>query len=357
MTLLSSTTKPRLMKAALNTLYYPQLYRLLQPGWQGVGAVFTLHHVSKTPTDSSAFAPNRILDITADFLDQTLTLVRQSGYDIITLDEVRRRLVEKDFSRKFVSFTLDDGYLDNYLNAYPVFRKHNAPFTIYVATAFPNGDAILWWELLERIIAGQNRIDIDLDGHPQVFETTSTIAKYQAWDTIYKQLRKMPEQQQRAMIGVLAKQYGMDAHQHCVEHSMDWEILQTLANDDLVTIGAHTINHFALRKLPADKVIEEALNSRDELERRLGKKPRHFSYPYGDPGSAGPREFEIIEALGFDTATTTRKAMLYPEHARHLTALPRISLNGDYQSDHFTRLFLSGAPFALSNRFRKMNVS
>ncbi|HFD87043.1 MAG TPA: polysaccharide deacetylase [Gammaproteobacteria bacterium] len=322
--------------------------------------MFTLHHVIDPAQDNTnndlTFSPNRILDITPGFLDQTLELVKRSGFDIITLDEVRRRLLEKDFSRKFVSFTLDDGYQDNYLNAYPVFRKHNAPFTVYVATAFPEGQALLWWDVLEQIIHQNDHLEIEICGVTHAYSLENTTLKYNAWDTIYRQLRTMPEPLQRKTIARLAESVGVDTRAHCTQQSMNWDTLKTLAADDLVTIGAHTVNHFALRKLPADQVIEEATRSRIEIEKKLGKKPLHFSYPYGDSGSAGPREFEIIQSLGFHTATTTRKAMLYPEHAAHLQALPRISLNGDFQSDHYTRLFLTGAPFALSNRFQKIVV-
>jgi len=48
--------------------------------------------------------------------------------------------------------------------------------------------------------------------------------------------------------------------------------------------------------------------------------------------------------------------MLFPAHRPHLTALPRVSLNGDYQSLTYP-LYLSGAPFALWNRFQQVNAA
>ena len=58
-----------------------------------------------------------------------------------------------------------------------------------------------------------------------------------------------------------------------------------------------------------------------------------------------------------EAAVTTRKGLIYPEHGDHLFALPRVSLNGDYQSLHFIDLYLSGAPFALWNRFRRVDAA
>ncbi|HYA74050.1 MAG TPA: polysaccharide deacetylase, partial [Roseiarcus sp.] len=92
------------------------------------------------------------------------------------------------------------------------------------------------------------------------------------------------------------------------------------------------------------------------LEGRLGLSVRSFAYPVGDPTSAGPREFELARQVGFATAVTTRPGMLFPGHAKHLTALPRVSVNGLWQNAAALEALLSGAPFALWNRGRRVNV-
>lgn len=133
--------------------------------------------------------------------------------------------------------------------------------------------------------------------------------------------------------------------------------LRALAADPLITIGAHGKGHYAIAKLSADKAVSEMKGSADVIERELGMRPAHFSFPYGDQASARAREFALAKELGFKTAVTTRKGVLFPAHRRHLTALPRVSLNGDYQSLTYTALYLSGAPFALWNRFQQVNAA
>jgi peptidoglycan/xylan/chitin deacetylase (PgdA/CDA1 family) len=143
----------------------------------------------------------------------------------------------------------------------------------------------------------------------------------------------------------------------CRNLVMTWDEVRELASDPLVTIGAHTVAHYALAKLPEARAREEMKLGADRIAEKVGCWPYHLSYPYGDPQSAGPREFRIAEELGFKTAVTTRKGVLFPEHADHLTALPRVSLNGEYQSSLFTRLYLTGAPFALWNGFRRVDAA
>ncbi len=123
---------------------------------------------------------------------------------------------------------------------------------------------------------------------------------------------------------------------------MGWDEVRTLAADPLVTIGAHTKGHFAVAKLSDERAYDEMVGGADRLERELGQRPAHFSFPYGDSGSAGPRDFALAKQAGFKTAVTTRKGMLFDEHRRHLTALPRVSLSGEFQSLTYTALYLSG---------------
>jgi peptidoglycan/xylan/chitin deacetylase (PgdA/CDA1 family) len=134
---------------------------------------------------------------------------------------------------------------------------------------------------------------------------------------------------------------------------MSWDEIRMMAADQLVTIGAHTKSHFAVAKLSREQAREEMLGSADKIEQEIGTRPIHFAYPYGDALSEGKRDFALARECGFETAVTTLKGMLFPAHSTHLMSLPRVSLNGDYQSLAFTEVFLSGAPFALWNVFRQ----
>jgi peptidoglycan/xylan/chitin deacetylase (PgdA/CDA1 family) len=155
----------------------------------------------------------------------------------------------------------------------------------------------------------------------------------------------------------MAEDYHVDPVELGRNKFMDWGDLRELAADPLVTIGAHSVNHYALAKLPEAEARAEMAKSAEIIGEKLGQAPAHFAYPYGDPDSAGAREFRIAAELGFRSAVTTRKGVIHGEHRGHMTALPRISLNGDYQSLRYLDLFLTGVPFLLWNRFRRLDVA
>jgi peptidoglycan/xylan/chitin deacetylase (PgdA/CDA1 family) len=143
----------------------------------------------------------------------------------------------------------------------------------------------------------------------------------------------------------------------CEELCMGWDELATLAADPLVTIGAHTVNHVMLAKVPEKAARSEMEMSRTVIEAALGAQPEHLSYPVGDSTSAGPREFRIAASLGFKTAVTTRPGVLFPAHRAHMMALPRISLNGEHQQLRYVRVLLSGAATAVASGFRRVDAA
>ncbi len=344
-----------LIKAGLDAIYFTGGHLVMRPFCCGIGAILTMHHV--VPRQKKKFAPNSILEITPEFLDSVVTSIRGKGYDIVSLDEAHKRITGSKSARPFVCLTFDDGYRDNLDNAYPILKAHDAPFAIYVATSYPDRVGELWWIALERVIAKCKFIGLRLEGEQLHLPSTSLAEKHQAWDKIYWWMRNLPNAQQREFIRDLCTRYNVDLAAMCEELVMSWDEIHELARDPLVTIGAHTVNHYTLSKLTDAEASNEMINSAEIISSYTGEMPRHFSYPYGDPGSAGPREFNIARAAGFATAVTTRKGVIHKDHTDYLTALPRISLNGDYQALRYLNVFLSGTAFSLKNRMRRLDVA
>jgi peptidoglycan/xylan/chitin deacetylase (PgdA/CDA1 family) len=112
-----------------------------------------------------------------------------------------------------------------------------------------------------------------------------------------------------------------------------------------------------LAKVPEKVARSEMEMSRAVIEAALGVRPEHLSYPVGDPTSAAAREFRVAAELGFKTAVTTRPGVLFRGHREHMTALPRISLNGEYQQLRYVQVLLSGAASAVSNGFRRVDAA
>lgn len=338
--------KTPLARHGLLALHASGAHRLAPKALAGAGVIFMLHRVRKP--DGEDFAPNRILEITPTFLDAVITRVQEMGYLCLSLDEAVSRLAVGETEERFAVFTLDDGYRDNLTVAAPVFARHNVPFTVYLATGLPDGTAVLWWVLLERVIGVATDLRVRFVDGEEAFSCMSLAEKNAAWSSIYWRLRDGPEDHMRDEIIRLAAEHGIEPGRVTRELSMSWDEVRELAAHPLASIEAHTAGHFALAGLPEARAHDEIARGLARHEAELGLKPTHFSYPYGDPGSAGEREFALAARFGFRSATTTRKGLIRPSHRDRLTRLPRLSLNGDYQDVRIIEVLLSGLPFALA---------
>jgi peptidoglycan/xylan/chitin deacetylase (PgdA/CDA1 family) len=348
-----SRRSTKLLKAALTAMHYSGAGGLLAPLTGGIGAIFMLHQVG--PETPAPFSPNRILKITPEFLAATLAQLREAGFEFVSMDGVAQRLANPDdIDRPFAAFTLDDAYIDNLEFAAPVFRHYGAPFTVYAPTDYIDGKGELWWIALELAIGAVDRVACTIDGIAVDVPARTVAEKDLAFHTIYWRLRRTDETDARGIVNTLCAEAGVDVSKLCRRLVMDWEKLDAIAADPLATIGGHTVRHFALSKLGTDKALWEMTEGIARLEARLGRKVRHFSYPFGDQDSAAEREFGLARDLGVVTAVTTRKGLVHRRHANSLMALPRLSLNGDFQDTRFTQTLLTGAPFAIYDFARQM---
>jgi hypothetical protein len=68
------------------------------------------------------------------------------NFQIISLMELLNHWAEGtwDHGKRYCVITLDDGWLDNYVYAYPILRKYQIPATIFLPTALIGTNQWLW---------------------------------------------------------------------------------------------------------------------------------------------------------------------------------------------------------------------
>ena len=343
--------KHRVIDAGFWAIATSRADRWLQRVARGRGLILTFHHVR--PARDDAFQPNALLAITPEHLDLTLRIVREQGFEIVPLDEVPGRLEAAPESAPFCVLTFDDGYRDNRDHALPVLREHGVPWTLFVTADYASGHGRLWWLELEEVIRQRNELTFD----GELLPARTPDEKQAAFARVYAALRAGPEDVLRDTIAGWCAEIGLDVTALVRDACMTWDELADLSRDESITIGAHTLTHPMLAKHDEGRAWLEIEGGRAAIAEKLGLEPRHISYPVGDPTSAGPRDFRLAGQAGYMTAVTTRPGHLFPEHADHLMALPRVSVNGLFQSEAAIRSLLSGVPFLLWNRGRRLNVS
>ncbi|MBS3647580.1 polysaccharide deacetylase family protein [Pseudaminobacter sp. 19-2017] len=319
---------------------------LARPILGGIGAILMLHRVTVDPDRARGF--NRHLAITPEFLDRLIGTLKADGYEFVTIDEALVRLRHGRGGRRFTSITADDGYRDNLMEALPVLEAHGVPITIYIAPGLLDVTAFPWWELVEEIVARSKIVRVPTTDGDVTLNAQDDPVGANAW--LHDHLRKgLAEHDRHAFLSALAEAHGVGAAALSRAAFMDWAEIERISRHPLVTIGAHTVHHYNLKRLQADEALREMVEAADILEARLGARPRHMAYPYGYRSAVGCREVKLAAEAGFTSAVTTRHGLIQPQHESHPHALPRISINGRYQQLGYIRTMLSGVITPLAN--------
>ncbi len=304
-----------------DVLYYTRTLHLLQPRRSGVGIIFLLHRV--VPAGTPILASDLVVQ--SDFLDEILGYVRRLGWDIVSIAEVHRRLLEGN-RENFACFTFDDGYLDSLRVALPIFRKHGAPMCVYITTGLVERTHFLWWPVVEQMLLTRNEIETFAGDGRETLPIKTLEQKRKAYWKLLPLLDSLGRFEPQLM--QLLQWNGVDPRSILSPLILDWQEARELAADPLVEIGCHTVSHRPLAAMEAEELVRELTQSREILEKKLSVKVRHMSYPYGRKPECSDREFQAARDVGFRTATTTRPGNVFPAHRDHLTALPRLNVCG-----------------------------
>lgn len=339
-------------KLLSSPLYYSQLHQLTKPIYGGAGHILMFHRVVPE-TGKLRIHNHKSLEITPERLEGIIQFFKKRDYDFISLDDV---MEGKDLparrDRKFVVFTFDDGYVDNYDYAYPIFKKHQIPFTIYVATNLPDSKAILWWYLLEDIVVNRTSVCLEIEGREMTFRTETIKEKEITFNKIRYFFAQADEKKLEVLVRSLFRGSEDEITSKTKALSMTWQQIYELSQDPLVTIGSHTVNHFPLNSLTVENSRYEMLESKRIIESKISKEVRHFCYPLG---SHGRKEIELLANTSYATATTIKMANIFDENLNHPFSLPRIMINS-LTTDKILSLQVNGLLPALRNKFRRVVI-
>ena len=182
-----------------------------------------------------------MVTVTPEVFEKQMEHLSKSGYKTLTLDEllsyINGDLIPK---QKAVAVTFDDGWLDNYIYAFPVIEKYRIHASIFIITGRTEK-------------ASENPTQI-----PSYIPT-------------HKESKLMIEkgEEQRVLL--------------------NWELIKKMSATGLVAFYSHTKSHKKCSALPENELSEELYGSKQALEKKLGKGCPYLCWPYGDYNSAAVR--------------------------------------------------------------------
>jgi peptidoglycan/xylan/chitin deacetylase (PgdA/CDA1 family) len=206
--------------------------------------------------------------------------------------------------------TFDDGYVDNHDIVLPILKRHGLTAVIFVSTGYVGSGQTFWYDQLayEVLHTSVSQLSLEPGGAKLDLGVTET-QRREVLDKLLRHLKAVSNDvristlaQWRAEMGSLV---DVDLP-NSLHRPMNWDEVKALS-DAGIEIGSHTVSHPVLPRVTDPAQLEsEMVDSKAELEARLGKPVLSFAYPTGGPGAYSKPVIECAERAGYRLAFTYR---------------------------------------------------
>lgn len=251
-----------------------------------------------------------------------------------------------------VLVTFDDGYAGLLEDARPRLERFEVPATAFVVSGAVGGTREFWWDALARVVLETRSLPaaltIVMGGIVRRWAVGDAVddTTWRAW-----QAPRTSRQSLYRELWELLAALGPDDQRAAVDDLLDWAAvppaarpshrvlttaeLEALAAGDLVEIGAHTVSHASLARLPASLRQQEIVESRNWLRETLGRPIESFSYPYGDRQQYAPATAAVLRDAGFSSAFANVTGIV--SHRTDRYWMPRLFID-DCDGDQLARV-------------------
>jgi peptidoglycan/xylan/chitin deacetylase (PgdA/CDA1 family) len=288
--------------------------------------VLMYHRVLDSAEDQPCYVQPGMFVTTATFQSQIEFL--RDRFKIIFFDDLVQKALGGEDIGGFCSLTFDDGWQDNYTNAFPVLKRCQVPATIFLATGFVGTDRIFWPEELSYYLDRGISSDTAVNGAPASFARfMEEIGRHHSTerevflDSGIETLKLFSSVERNEVLEYLR---GMHCTAPIPRQMLSWNEAREMLESGWVRFGAHSVNHEILDRVSPQKAKDEVYVSSEEIESRLGSRVGVFAYPNGNHNESIRK---LLVERGFDAAVTTRKGFLGRDTP--LMEIPRIAIHED----------------------------
>jgi peptidoglycan/xylan/chitin deacetylase (PgdA/CDA1 family) len=226
--------------------------------------------------------------------------------------------------RPRVVVTFDDGYRDNLTEALPIARSMGVPITVFVTSGAVDRSVGFWWDRLATLLRsrptgvrevhltrGEEAVSVPVGGSGY----RSDLAE------VHRHLVDRPVDEIERELEAMAEGWSVEAAAPPDARTLTRQELVRLSEAEMVTVGAHTVDHVRLAGRPRHEQVRSIVDSKRSLEELLGRRVSHFAYPFGRADDFDDESVAAVRSAQFDTACTTIAGTARPATDPH--RLPR----------------------------------
>lgn len=218
------------------------------------------------------------LNVSPKTFDNHMKYISEN-YHVLKLDDNWKNTINSN--EKYVVITFDDGYVDNYKNAFPVLEKYKIPATVFVSTDLIDTNKMYWWDELEKIFILDQYKGI-FDFEQKKYEIYNLEDRKAACLKIRNYLKNLSPNVREQKMNLLRN--SMKIHEVEIKElrCMTSNEIRKMSQSEYMTIGCHTKSHLSMGSNKSIKLMKEEIKeSKKILENITDKKIDIFAYPFG----------------------------------------------------------------------------
>lgn len=145
--------------------------------------ILTYHYIGNNPNPADKARDN--LEVTPDKFEEQMNYLSKNGYSTISFDTLYAVLKGvSSLPPKPVILTFDDGYIDFYLNAYPILKKYGLHAVSFIPTGLVGKGYYMSWSQIKEIdVSGLVSFQAHSVDHPNLASLSDDNLKYQIWES------------------------------------------------------------------------------------------------------------------------------------------------------------------------------
>lgn len=225
-------------------------------------------------------------------------------YQVVSLDTAANHL-EGSSSEPVVAVTFDDGYRDNYENAFPILDRYGIPATIFLTTGPIDTGEPLWFERLSLALKKTKCDSLDLETDPPMRFPLGTLQERLACnDRVQSFLREVGDEERRDWLDRILQLLKVSDDPERDGQMLTWEQIRSMKAHG-IDFGGHTITHPFLSRVTGGEALREISGCKRRIEAELQEEVRYFAYPHGHEPDVSPNNREQARRAGYRAAVTT----------------------------------------------------
>lgn len=328
---LENMTRKILIKQILSGLLsYSGILSLVEHLCFSNKSLILMYHRVLASLDSQPCFVQPGMFVAAASFERQIAFLRDR-FEMVFLEDLVERAVNGKDIGKLCALTFDDGWRDNYTDAFPILKKYRVPATIFLATGFVGTDRLFWPEEICYYLDRNAAAASDPGSGPASYirfvreiGRNSHCIRETLFNRSVEILKGYSPEDRGEILGYFRSMFKTD---RLARQMLSWDEVREMFAGGLVRFGAHTVHHEMLDQVSFRKAQDEIVSSRKEIEHSLGSNVNTFAYPNGNHNESIRN---IIAGNGFKAAVTTRKG--YFDRSISHMEIPRIAIHDDVSS-------------------------